>query len=193
MFKHLFLLLLLVSVSALSSAAQDPAADFYRSHKRTEGVRNFKIPGWLVWLGTGVVHDIVKSEDARVALKVARKVRKMRFLIAEEQNNIPVANVSSFVSESRRNGYADLIYVRSEDTTVNIMGQIKKNDKFKNLIIMVEEEDTFLFFHMKSNIRMKDLSEMINHYMNELPINKKSRKAEKEEAQKQKNRKAPRV
>ncbi|HMO41413.1 MAG TPA: hypothetical protein PKE17_18530, partial [Saprospiraceae bacterium] len=73
------------------------------------------------------------------------------------------------------------------------MGQIKKNDKFKNLIIMVQEEDTFLFFHMKSNIRMKDLSEMINHYMNELPINKKSRKAEKEEAQKQKNRKAPRV
>ncbi len=180
-------------LSATLCPAQNPAADFYRQHKREKGVRNVKIPGWLVWFGSGIAHDIVKNEDAKVALKLARKVKKMRFMIAEDKNPIPVTAVQNFISESRRSDYTDLIYVRDGETTVNIMGQIKKNDKFKNLIFMVREEDEFIFFHMKSNIRMSDLSEMINHLMTDFPINDKTRKQERTEKQKRKNKNIPRA
>lgn len=189
------ILLSLISTLFISSFAyaQEPAADFYRQNKRLEGVRNVKIPGWLVWFGSGIAYDMVKDEDAKVAMKLARKVGKMRFMIAEDENPIPTASVNNFVSESRRSGYADLIYIRDGETTVNIMGKIKKNDKFRDLVIMVREEDEFVFFHMKSNIRMKDLSDVINHFMTDFPINDKTRKKEKEAKQKRKNKNIPRV
>lgn len=191
--KTLLLSLSLLLISATIVQAQRPAAEFYRQNKHLEGVRNFKIPGWLVWFGSGIAYDMVKDEDAKVALKLARKVKKMRFMIAEDQNPIPTASVNNFVSESRRSGYADLIYVRDGATTVNVMGRIKKNDKFKDLVFMVQENDEFVFFHMKSNIKMKDLSEMINHFMTDFPINDKTRKKKKEETEKQKNKKIPRA
>lgn len=191
--KTLLLSLGLLLVGATIAQAQGPAAEFYRQNKRLEGVRNVKIPGWLVWFGSGIAYDMVKNEDAKVALKLARKVKKMRFMMAEDQNPIPTSAVSNFVSESRRSGYSDLIYVRDGATTVNIMGRIKKNDKFKDLVIMVREEDEFVFFHMKSNIKMKDLSEMINHFMTDFPINDKTRKKEKEEKENRKNKKIPRA
>lgn len=191
--KTLLLSLGLLLISATIVQAQRPAAEFYRQNKHLEGVRNFKIPGWLVWFGSGIAYDMVKDEDAKVALKLARKVKKMRFMIAEDQNPIPTASVNNFVSESRRSGYTDLIYVRDGATTVNVMGRIKKNDKFKDLVFMVQENDEFVFFHMKSNIKMKDLSEMINHFMTDFPINDKTRKKKKEEKEKQKNKKIPRA
>jgi len=166
--------------------AQKPAADFYREHKREDGVRNFKIPGWLMWFGSGIAYDIVEDEEAKAVLKLARKVKKMRLMVVEDHNPIPAKAVRNFVSESRRSGYSDLIYVRDGETEVNIMGRIKKNDKFKDLVIMVSEADEFVFFHMKSNIKMKDLNEMLRMFMDDLPINDETRRKAQEKAEKKK-------
>ncbi|MDX1942998.1 MAG: DUF4252 domain-containing protein [Saprospiraceae bacterium] len=190
------ILLFSIAITLLSCSlvhAQQPATEFYRQNKHLKGVRNVKIPGWLVWFGSGIAYDMIKDEDAKVALKLARKVGKMRFMIAEEENPIPTASVSNFVSESRRSGYSDLIYIRDEGTTVNIMGKIKKNDKFRDLVIMVSEEDEFVFFHMKSNIRMKDLSDLLNHFMTDFPINDQTREKKRAEKQKRKNKNIPRA
>ena len=141
-----------------------------------------------MWFGSGIAYDIVKNEDIKVALKLARKVKKMRLMIAEDNNPIPVTDVSDFVSESRRSGFDDLLYVRDEGTTVNVMGRIKK-DKFKELVFMVNENNEFVFFHMKSNIRMKDIQELINNFMTDFPINDQTRKEQKEKEKKEKHKK----
>lgn len=187
--KRFLITLTIVALSIPLLEAQRPAVDFYRQHKRLENVRNFKIPGWFMWFGTGIAYDIVKNEEVKAALRVGRKIKKMRLMIAEENNPIPAENVSNFVSESRRSGFDDLIYVRDGETTVNIMGRIKK-DKFRELVFMVSEADEFVFFHMKSNIRMKDIQELINHFMTDFPINDKTRKDQKEKESKEKRKKA---
>lgn len=171
--------------------AQRPAVEFYRQHKRLENVRNFKIPGWLIWVGSGIAYDITKNEETKALLKVGRKVKKLRLMIAEDNNPIPAAHISNFVTESRQNGFADLIYVRDGETTVNIIGKIKKDNKFRELVFLVSENDEFVFFHMKSNIKMKDVQELINTFMDDFPINDKTRKAEKEKKQKRKKEKLP--
>lgn len=171
--------------------AQRPAVEFYRQHKRLENVRNFKIPGWLIWVGSGIAYDITKNEETKALLKVGRKVKKLRLMIAEDNNPIPAAHISNFVTESRQNGFADLIYVRDGETTVNIISKIKKNNKFRELVFLVSENDEFVFFHMKSNIKMKDVQELINAFMDDFPINDKTRKAEKEKKQKRKKEKLP--
>lgn len=186
--KKYFLLIGLALLGISILQAQHPAAEFYRQHKREEGVRNFKIPGWLIWFGSGFAYDIVQDEDAKAALRLARKVKKLRLMFAEDTNPIPVAAVSHFVSESRRSGFADLIYFRDGQTTVNIMGKIKK-DKFKDIVILVQDEGEFVFFHIKSNIRMKHLSETINMFLNDFPINKDARANEREEKRKEKKQK----
>ena len=186
--KSLLFSIIIIMLSSHISFAQRPAVDFYRQHKRLENVRNFKIPGWFMWFGSGIAYDIVKNEDIKVALKLARKVKKMRLMIAEDNNPIPVTDVSNFVSESRRSGFDDLLYVRDEGTTVNVMGRIKK-DKFKELVFMVNENNEFVFFHMKSNIRMKDIQELINNFMTDFPINDKTRKEQKENEKKENHKK----
>lgn len=189
--KSLYIIIALLVLSSSVSIAQSPAVQFYRQNKRLENVRNFKIPGWLIWVGTGIAHDITKNEETKAILKVGRKVKKLRLMIAEDNNPIPASSVSNFVSESRRDGFADLIYVRDEGTTVNIMGKIKKNDKFKELVFLVNEDDEFVFFQMKSSIRMKDLQELINVFMDHLPTHDKTRKAEKAKKTKHKKEKLP--
>lgn len=189
--KSLYIIIALLVLSSSVSIAQSPAVQFYRQNKRLENVRNFKIPGWLIWVGTGIAHDITKNEETKAILKVGRKVKKLRLMIAEDNNPIPASSISNFVSESRRDGFADLIYVRDEGTTVNIMGKIKKNDKFKELVFLVNEDDEFVFFQMKSSIRMKDLQELINVFMDHLPTHDKTRKAEKAKKAKHKKEKLP--
>ncbi len=186
--KKYFLLIGLALLGVSILQAQHPAADFYRQYKREEGVRNFKIPGWLIWFGSGVAYDIVQDEDTKAVLRLARKVKKLRLMFAEDTNPISTTAVNHFVSESRRSGFADLIYFRDGQTTVNIMGKIKK-DKFKDIVIMVQDEGEFVFFHMKSNIRMKHLSETINMFLNDFPLNKESRSEEKKKKQKEKKQK----
>ncbi len=188
--KSRLLVICCILLGITTLEAQNPAVDFYRQHKRSEGVRNFKIPGWLVWLGSGITHEIVKDENdkAKAALKLARKVKKMRLLVVEDYNPIPTMAVNNFMRDSRRSGYSDLIYVRDGETTVNIMGRIKKNEKFRDLIIMVSEENEFVFFHMKSNIKMKDLNNMLRVFMDKLPINDETRRKEREQEAKKKKR-----
>ena len=80
--KNLFFftsLLLLLSSCSVPNAG----SSFYQAHKRKQGVRNFALPGWLIYTGTGFAHDIVKEEEVRVLMQVARKVKKLQFMLDE--------------------------------------------------------------------------------------------------------------
>lgn len=167
-----------------------PAADFYRQNKRLEGVRNFKIPGWLVYFGTGISYDIIKNEETKEILQLARKIGKMRIMIAEDTNPIPVAAVNNLVADSRSSGFEDLVFVRDGETTVSIMGKIKK-DKFKRLMILVNDDADFVFFEMKSRIRVKDITELINIATKKTPLKKKNEL--RKQKRKQKGKDSPRV
>jgi len=187
--KRFLFIIITIFITSSISIAQSPTVDFYRQHKRLKGVKNVKIPGWFMWFGTGIAHDIVKNEDAKAILKLARKVGKMRFMIAEDTNPIPVSDVANLVTDSRMGGFEDLIYVRDDETTVNIMGKVKK-DKFKRLMIMVNDGSDFVFFEMKSRIKVTDITELINLATKKTPLRKKETPKQN---RKKKNQDMPRV
>lgn len=186
--KSTFLIFVFLFIGNIIMA--QPAAQFYQQHKRLEGIKNFKIPGWLVYFGTGITHDIVKNQETKSILKLARKVGKMRIMIAEDINPIPVSAVNNLVAESRNGGYEDLIFVRDGETTVSIMGKIKK-DKFKRLMFLVNDGSDFMFFEMKSHIRVQDITELINLATKKTPLEKK--KTTPKQKRKKKNQDIPRV
>lgn len=161
----IFLLIALCTSIALSSC-QSPktAAQFYQTHKRQKGVQNFKIPGWLIWTGAGIGKAFVKEPEAKAALQLAKRIGKVRMMMTEETSPISAKEVSAFLGHIKSDGYEDLLQVRSEGTTVSIL-VLEKKEKLRNMLILVNEEDSFFYFDLKTRLRYKDLSKMINKIM----------------------------
>lgn len=139
-----------------------------------------KIPGWAIWVGSGLAHEIVKDEEVRSVLQLARKVKKLRFMSVEEGNNsIHPAEVASFVQRLRDHQYEDLIMVRDRESTVNIM--VKDNtDKLKNLIVLVNDGSDFVYLDMKTSIKYKDLNRLVNSFLKDMKLGKEKKPKEKE-------------
>jgi len=162
---RLFILLITLLPVALSSCGSPRSvSSFYHENKRKAGVRNMTIPGWALYLGTGIAHDIVKEEDALLALRLGKKIKKLQFMYSETAESISSTDVQHFIAEARNDNYEDLILVRDGETTVNIM-VVEKKEKLRHLLILINDEADFVFLNMRSNIKIKDISKVINHYM----------------------------
>lgn len=163
----IYIALLIGSFCLCSCGTPKSVAGFYQKHKRKKGVRNVKLPGWVIWAGTGIAHDIAKDEDVKTALRFAKKIKKLRFMLAEEENAIPPEEIQSFVENIKAEDYEDLIFVKDGDTKVNML--IKdKNEKLKDMVFLVNTEEEFVFFSMKSNIKYEDVTNLVKSLTSEL-------------------------
>jgi hypothetical protein len=68
------------------------------------------------------------------------------------------------ISAVKKDGYEELITVRDEGSNVTILTRMKK-DKIKRMLIVVREEDSFVLLSMKTKIKLKHISNMINDFM----------------------------
>ena len=156
-----FLIAILALFTMSSCSSPKTTAQFYHTHKYKEGVTHFKMPGWLVWMGGGIAQGFVQDPEAKAGLRLARKVKKLRFLATEDYNPITAAEVNDFVGNIRSNGFEDLLMVKEGSSTVHILSREKK-EKLRNLVILVNDEEEFVYMDMKSRIKYEDLSELVN-------------------------------
>ncbi len=175
-------LILLASLVLVSCGSPPSARNFYQDHKQGEGVTNFTVPGWLIFLGTSIARPFVKEEEARYALKFGKKVKRLQLMIDEDGHNITTADVRRFVETARHDKYEDLIYVRDEETRVHVMVREKK-DKLKHLLVLVRDDTDFIFLNMRTSISMQDIAKLLNFYLGEDGPFKK-RKLKKKELKK---------
>ena len=150
--KKYFFLLFLGAITLSSCSSPSSSGAFYSKYKHTQGVTNMKIPGWLIWMGSGVARPFVKDKEVKAGLRLAKKVKKLRLLVAEEGNPIPYADIQSFTQNLRQNEYDDLIFVKEAETMVTIMAKDKK-ERIKDMVILVHEEDQFVFISAKTKIK----------------------------------------
>lgn len=184
-----YLIVLSIFAFAFSSCSSPSTSGaFYSKYRHTEGVQNMKIPGWLIWMGSGVARPFVKDKEVKAGLRIAKKVKKLRLLIAEDGNPIPYGAVQDFVGNLRENAYDDLIYVKEEDTMVTIMAKDNKK-KIKDLLILVHEEDEFVFFSAKTNIKYDELSDMIQTFLEDMKEEEEEQKSKAEKKKKKKKKK----
>jgi hypothetical protein len=171
---------MLIAIALSSCGTPKNTAQFYQMHKNRPGVTNFKLPGWLVWLGGGIAYNSVRDEDTRAALRVARKVGKLRIMASENAAVIPAEEVRAFMSNIQQNGYEQLLSVREgRSSTVNIMINDRR-DKIRNMLILVNDEDGFVFLDLKTRLKYKEITELINYFLEkeeeeEAPIEEKPR------------------
>lgn len=165
------LLILLVLVPVLAEA-QSPAINrFYRQHKKDKGTVNATLPGWLVKLGVGIARPFVDDEEARIALRLARKVGKTKFLVAEDESRITQGQYLQLITEVKADGYEPLVQIRDEGENVSILS-LERKGLIRKLLILVREEDSFVLLSVKTKIRMSDINDFIQD-MKELDKDKK--------------------
>ncbi|MEN0003262.1 MAG: DUF4252 domain-containing protein [Bacteroidota bacterium] len=175
------LLVFAISTLLLASCNSTKTLDnFYEKHKKEEGVTNFKLPGWLVWIGTGMAYHSIRDREVRMALKMAKKVKTMQFFTTEGDYEVSRAEIDALVGNLKEESFDELLYVKEEGTQVNVM--VRDTDtKLKNILLLVEEEGEFTFISMKSRLKYKDLSEYISYYVNDFMGNKPVKKKDKED------------
>lgn len=179
--KNLLLLIFLFTIPFAAQSQNRGIKNFYHKYKKTEGTHNFVLPGFLIWLSTGVANEIVDDPEAKVALKFARKFKTMRLLTMEDGNNVTKEDYKNLVASAKKGNYEELISVKEKGTKIHIMGRGKKG-KFKNLLVLVSEEDSFTMMNMKTNIKVKDINRLINDLMKLEKVRKKLKKEKQEEA-----------
>lgn len=163
MFRY-FILLPLIAVLFSSCGSPAAVSAFYHEHKRKEGVKNMTIPGWLIYAGTGIAHDLVDDEDAKMMLQLAKKVKRLQFIVAEEQSLISPDDILDFVQKARADQFEDLIFVRDKSTTVNVMVR-EKGEKLRHLIFLIDDDSDFVFLNMRTNIKMKDIAKIVDYFL----------------------------
>lgn len=172
--KLLFILTLALLVGKLE--AQNSVAEFYHKFKKQENVTNFKLPGWLVWIGTGLVYNSIRDEETRTWLRLSRKMGKIRLLQSENSSSITKEDLSGFVGNLKsKSGYDDLVYVRDEDSDLNVMIREGANGRLKELLIVGSDDGETLLFSAKTRLRMKDINEVLDHYLKELGWKEKAK------------------
>lgn len=124
------------------------------------------VPGWLVWTASGIANEIVKDEETKTLLKLAKKVKRLRFMVAEENNPFSQTEINGLVNHLHASSFEDLILVRDKGTSVNLLVK-EQGEKLKDLVIIVSEEDTFAYLTMKSNLKPKDLAEVVQFFLNQ--------------------------
>jgi hypothetical protein len=172
----IFLLALGLLGMSTATFAQHSVAEFYHKFKKQEDVKNFKLPGWLIWIGTGLVYNSIRDEETRTWLRLARKMGKIRLMQTENSSSILREDLSSFVGSIKsNNAYSDLIYVRDEDSDLNIMVREGSTGRLKELLIVGSNDGETIMLSAKTRLRMKDLNGVLQHYLQELHWKEKAK------------------
>ncbi|MCB9277208.1 MAG: DUF4252 domain-containing protein [Lewinellaceae bacterium] len=163
-----------------SCSSPKTTAQFYQQYKHREGVTNFKMPGWVVWLGGGIAYNSVRNEKSRMYLGLARKVGKMRFMASEDGMAITPEEINSFLSNIRQNGYEDLLHVKDAESNFSILVRDNDGQKLKNLVILGYDDGELFFFDMKSRLKYEDIVDVTNRILSGERPGKKKHEQEEE-------------
>lgn len=158
-------------------AAQQSVAEFYHKFKKQEDVTNFKLPGWLVWFGTGLIYNSTRNEETRAWLRLTRKMGKIHLLTSKKSQRMTAEDLSSFVSSLKtRQLYEEIIHVRDDHFSLNVMMREDAKGKLKELLVIGNDDNETFLVNAKTRLRMKDITEVLNYYLKELDWKKKRKR-----------------
>ncbi len=185
-----FILIFSILMLPLAMNSQSRSINrFYNTYKHHEDVRNVSIPGWLIRLGATIAKSHVDEPEAKAALKLAKKVKKLKLLVMENVNPVDKKDLDRLYAEATsREGFEDMVFVKEGNTRVNMLIRTKKDDIIRNLLILVSEENEFVMVSLKTKLKMEDLNELLRAIQDDVDVDigipKQEKKEEEQEEKK---------
>ena len=122
---------------------------------------NMTIPGWLIDVGATI--GVLSTDDLqeKEALRLLKKVKRMKVLVLEDGTRLDDRYVSGLFSRMKKHQYEDLIHVRSDGERVNVLIREDK-DVIKNLFFLAREDGEAVIVSMKTKLTMDQVNEVLN-------------------------------
>ncbi len=164
--KNNLLLLFIVLLPCFAFGQNKPLNQFYRQNKREEGVRNAKLPGWMIRLGSKIARKNADSESEKEALGLMRHFGKVKFMFSEEGHTIPVENLNQLRNDLFQYDYDDLLMVKSEGVNIQIMVR-DVGDVIEDIFMIVNDTEAgeMFFLSAKANLNLRELSKLLEKEM----------------------------
>ncbi len=147
--------------------AQKSVRKFYQNVKRGGDNVKVTLPGFLIHMGAGIGKNHLSDDDpnAALGLEMTKYIKKIKIVVAQDQQTISKADYNRFVDIARRKDkFEDLLLVKDGETNVNIM--MRGNErKIKNLLILVNDGDEFVMMSMKTNLKYKHLNKFLGEIL----------------------------
>lgn len=164
--KNNLLILMLLLLPGLAISQNKPLNKFYRQHKHQEGVRNAKLPGWVIRLGSKIAKNKAESESEKEALGLMRHFGKVKFMYSEDGVQIPAEKVAKLRQDLLEYSFDDLIMIRSEGVNLQIM--VKEAEGIiENVFMIVNDTEAgeMFFLSAKANLNLRELSKILEKEM----------------------------
>jgi Domain of unknown function (DUF4252) len=164
--KNNLLIFLLFLLPGLVVCQNKPLNKFYRQIKHEEGVRNAKLPGWLIRLGSKIARSKAETESEKEAMGLMRHFGKVKFMFSEEGTKIDPGKVKQLRKDLLQYSYDDLLMIRSEGVDLQIM--VKEADGIiENVFMLVNDTNAgeMFFLSAKANLSLKELSKLLEKEM----------------------------
>ena len=164
--KNNLLILILFLLPGIAVSQNKALNKFYRQHKHQEGVRNAKLPGWVIRMGSKIARSKAESATEKEALGLMRHFGKVKFMFSEEGAQIPAEKVSQLREDLLKSNFDDLIMIRSEGMHMQIMVQ-EFGDVIHNIMMVFNDTESgeMFFISAKANLNLKELSKLLQKEM----------------------------
>lgn len=167
--KNFSVIICLLAIPLLGMAQKSQLKKFYKKYKSYENTTKMTVPGWLIGFGAGMARWFVDDPQARAALKLAKKIKRLRLLVMEGQNPVRNSDMKNLVLAVRKASYEDFVQVRDGNTRVTFMIR-ERNDKIRNLLIFVSEEDEFILLDLKSKLKIEHINRLLRMLSEDMDI-----------------------
>lgn len=160
--------LLVALLPGIAFGQNKPLNKFYRQVKHEEGVRNMKLPGWVIRLGSKIAKRRAENESHKQALGLMRHFGKVKFMFSEDGTKIPAEKLTKLRNDLLQYEYDDLISLRAEGVKLHIMVK-EAGDVIEDLFLFMEDTEggEMLFLSAKTNLNLKELSKLLEKEMPE--------------------------
>ncbi len=140
-----------------------------RANRECERI-DVNIPGWLVRVGTNFVdEDDLDGVDIK---KISRKISHLRIVTIEDTHTSDKADFQTFMTDIRKEGFDELMTVRSDGDNVRILMQESK-DFIRHFVVLVsEKQGDFVMVSVEGKFTMDDINSVIDS--SDINVNGKS-------------------
>lgn len=128
---------------------------FIDKHLKNEKAIAMSLPGWLIRTGANIARNFSDEEDVKEYLKLAKYIKKVRFMVIEDDVDIEYDEMRSLLTNIRKDEFEDFVKVRDKRDHVHILMKESSGD-LKNLVILVYEPENLVVVSLKLNLPMEE-------------------------------------